>query len=279
MNSGSGDRIYKAQGSIEAERTGRSRIAWAVGIDLAWSPRNESGLAVATIDPRANTVCIERSATAGPLEEILEAVASLPEPLTIAIDAPTVVPNQEGVRDVDRILQRRFGSRSAGAYPVNRKLLGRHNKGIPRGEELASLLKDRLGAKEGGIPPRRHRDVWVIEVFPAAALIQLFGIDRVPRYKKKHRRPWDLCRSELARYLDLLRSLSDPVLDLEVHLDIGSSKGKRFKRIEDRIDAVLCAYVAAITWLHGTKAVELLGSPENGYVVLPRSMFPVESNS
>ena len=41
-----------------------------------------------------------------------------------------------------------------------------------------------------------------------------------------------------------------------------------FKALEDRTDAVFCAYVAALAWLG---RVEALGTLSDGYIVLPRT--------
>ena len=49
------------------------------------------------------------------------------------------------------------------------------------------------------------------------------------------------------------------------------SKGRRlkaFKDLEDRTDAVMCAYVAALAWLG---RAECVGTLAEGYIVLPHS--------
>src|SRR6266508_4032165 len=181
-------------------------------------------------------------------------------PLTVAIDAPTIVPNTSGMRPSERELQRRFGAVGAGPYPANRTLLGRVNGGRPRGEELAESLRDRLGALEVGVPPARHDGTYVVEVFPAPAIVALFGLSSSLRYKKKAQRTWDACRAELSRYIALLRSLRSPRLVFPERIAVTDERGTAFKALEDRVDAVLCAYLAGLGWLFGSERLEMVGS-------------------
>jgi predicted RNase H-like nuclease len=64
---------------------------WAVGLDLAWSPKNPSGVAAARVEQ--NRVQVEWTCTMMPLGDIVARISELGLPLTIAVDAPTVVPN------------------------------------------------------------------------------------------------------------------------------------------------------------------------------------------
>lgn len=46
-------------------------------------------------------------------------------------------------------------------------------------------------------------------------------------------------------------------------------RGGRFKDYEDRLDAILCAYVAAHYWTWGTRRCAIVGTLEGGYIVTP----------
>lgn len=236
--------------------------ASVVGIDLAWSSRNLTGVAIGSIE--LGEVVVTQTELARDLSSIVDRIASLPPPVTIAIDAPTIVPNESGMRECERLLQRQFGAFGAGPFPGNRRLLGKCNGGTPRGTELIALLGRTTGALEVGLPPAYHAGVYVMEVFPAPALYRLFG--RVPRYKKKPARTWESCRAELGAYLDLLTSLKTPCLRFPTTLTVSDQRGVAFKGLEDQIDAVLCAYLAALAW---SGEVESVGTIEGGYVVLP----------
>jgi len=109
----------------------------------------------------------------------------------IAIDAPTVVPSENRMRDCERTLHLDEAIRKAHAapYPGTRALLGKCNGGQPRGEELVQRLKADLGVSEVGCPPPGHSTRYAMEVFPAAAMVRLFGLTGPLVYKMKRRTP------------------------------------------------------------------------------------------
>jgi predicted RNase H-like nuclease len=245
-----------------------------IGIDLAWSPKNATGLAAATVT--GERVEVHTTALAYSLNDIVEFVRDHSSvPITIAIDAPTVVPNETGMRPVERILQSdpELQRAHAAPYPANRQLLGKCNGGRPRGEELVELLKRELQVTEVGCPPAHHCGRFAIEVFPLAAMPRLFGVLGVPVYKKKGSRTWPQCQAGLSSYIERLRQLQRPELDFSSELRMDGQIGKKFKAIEDRVDAVLCAYIAALAWLG---EVECVGTLDEGYITLPRPRATTE---
>jgi predicted RNase H-like nuclease len=108
-----------------------------------------------------------------------------------------------------------------------------------------------------------------MEVFPAAAL-ELFGLHRALRYKKKRGRSWPACQRGLKCLLAVFERLRDPRLKFRKPLAVGNERGKGFKAIEDQADAAFCAYLAGLGWLEGERRMELVRSLEEGYIVLPR---------
>jgi Uncharacterized protein conserved in bacteria len=96
---------------------------WAIGLDLAWSPRNPSaGVVLGWAEDHWEVAAWE--AQLGPDAEILAFLEPyLDAPCVIGIDAPLIVPNETGSRPCDRILASRFGRHHAGGYPVNRRWL------------------------------------------------------------------------------------------------------------------------------------------------------------
>lgn len=191
--------------------------------------------------------------------------------LTIAIDAPTIVPNDIGQRPCERTLQQMFGKQNAGPYPANRRRLSTCNGGVPRGCELSELFQKDLGAIEGLLDVR-HSGVSVLEVFPAPATVRLFNLPKAIAYKKKKGRSWESCREGLSSYLSHLQQLDDPALILEVPLAVRDEKGVALKKIEDQTDAMICAYIAGLAWLYGPARIEMIGNLEDGYVVVPTVM-------
>ena len=122
-----------------------------IGIDLAWSNKNPTGLAVATVGD--DVIHISETAHLTDLDEILGFVEThAAGPLTIAVDAPTVT-HATGMRACEKELQRRFSRVHAGPYPGSTALLSKCNGGVPRGSQLIGLLRDRFGVEEIGLPP------------------------------------------------------------------------------------------------------------------------------
>lgn len=132
-----------------------------IGVDLAWSANNKSGVAVYDGESIVHTAWLKN------LSEIITVIEKY-QPCVIAIDAPLNIPNKTGNRYAEKELNKIFQSSHAGAYPANRTLLGKYNNGIPRGEELRFLVS--------------HYEC--IEVYPHAASIRYFGLARIIKYKR-----------------------------------------------------------------------------------------------
>ncbi|RME65587.1 MAG: DUF429 domain-containing protein [Caldilineae bacterium] len=238
------------------------------GIDLAWSPRNPSGAAAI----RKGRL-IEATGDLLSLTEIVDFVdGHLPSGrgAIVAVDAPLRVPNEEGSRLCDRALSAAWRRFHAGAYPANRKRLARD--GIVRGEALVQLLSERLRFSEAAVIPRRTRERLVCEVYPHPALVSLFGLEQILKYK---RGPVEARRRELARYQRLLRSLrqGDPPLKgtkkLLTSVDVSVLRGRALKAYEDVLDALTCAYTAYYLWRHGPARGCTYGSLEDGHILVP----------
>ncbi len=239
-----------------------------LGIDLAWSARNPSGVAALYLqDGRASLA--EMPALAHSDDELLAFVARYVDctPLVVAIDAPLCVPNGAGRRPGDALISKAFGRYGAGAYPANRALLSKYNGGILRGEVLVQHL---AAMKVQHMPhlPLQGAVRCAFEVYPHAAMIGLFSLRRALRYKRKpnlSRAEQALAWSQYAACLSTL-TVAAPPLDLpEALLAAAWSKAE-----EDRRDAVLCAYIALHCWWHGETFWHVYGTLEEGYIVAPR---------
>lgn len=93
-----------------------------VGIDLAWSEKNLSGVAV--FEGNKETIQFRCANILHADSDILDFIkGSVGEkPALIAIDAPLIVPNESGRRIVDAQVCDFFGKYDAGAYPASRTL-------------------------------------------------------------------------------------------------------------------------------------------------------------
>lgn len=163
-------------------------------------------------------------------------------------------------RDAERELNSEFRRFHAGCHAAN---LGRSfaQNVLSLSHRLAAL-----GFGHGAEMTARQKRRFQIEVHPHAATVNLFNLSRIVKYKRG-------LREERAARLSRLRELMLtrlPLLDLPLSLHLPAvPKMGNLKPVEDEIDAVLCAYIAAYWWFWGTRRNRIYGSGERGYIVVP----------
>lgn len=235
-----------------------------LGLDLAWVPTNRTGLAV--LDETGRLLDV-RSDLRGDDDVLAWIVENLGDCGAVAIDMPTIVRNPTGQRDCERELGKDFRHHHAAPYPANLGLAPFAGGG--RASRLIARLDERV-VHTTAIAAADPRTV-AFETYPHAAAVRLFGLDTILKYKKKQR-PWPRVLSEWAKYRALLESLrdADPPLLIDEKLLPRSVGQAGYKRRDDAIDAVLCAYVAAFVWTHGTRspAVRVYGG-DDGHIIIP----------
>jgi predicted RNase H-like nuclease len=162
-----------------------------------------------------------------------------------------------------------YAGRKAGPHPSNRSLfLQRY--GRIRGEDLASRL-----AGLGFADPWQNAARTLLEVYPHPALIEAFDLSERLVYKAKRgvgvagRR---VGLRNLARLLDELATADPPVRGVPIEVP-DTAQGRRLKSIEDRLDARLCAWIAAVWERHGVGRVQLYGRAADGHVAIPVGRF------
>lgn len=240
------------------------------GLDLAWSGRNPSGGVMLGLEGELARLILWRDAL-GPNQEILEFLLEVVDsgPALVAIDAPLVVPNETGTRPCDLALSRAYRKVEAGALPANRRWLGP----VVRGEEIVKELQ-RHGFMFSPHVERRRPVRQVVEVYPHPAMVELFGLEKTLKYKARKGRSLEERRQELARYIELLRSLAkrDPPLQAKEFLSgisVPGLRGGMLKRVEDLLDALFCAYIALHIWWHGPEGYRTFSSENSGFVLVP----------
>jgi predicted RNase H-like nuclease len=188
------------------------------------------------------------------------------ESAVVAVDAPTIIPNSTGMRLPDRLAHQQFGRYHAGCYPAN--------LGLPfaqRTTAFGQALEQRGFLHEPTLPMRQVVGRYQLEVFPHAATIHLFRLERILKYKKgriaERRQGLIQLRHHILMQLPQLMppvSLADPQIIPEV-----PTTGKAMKALEDRLDSLICAYVAAHWWYWGAEKNWVLGDRTTGYIVVP----------
>lgn len=237
------------------------------GVDLAWGQRADTGLAV--VDVRGRLLAAAQVRTDA---EILAWLAPVTAgPCLVAFDAPLIVRNPAGSRACERLMGSYLGAAGASCYPANtgNPLFAAG----PRALRLSQALG--LDTDPAASTPRR-----AIEVYPHAAIVALFGLPSVLRYKPRPGRGLALLRSELLRLLTLLESLATRPVPVHVeacpdwprlrHAVRTAPTKAALGRVEDTIDAVVCAAVAQLAAVSPAQ-VRTLGGADGGYIVTPVS--------
>lgn len=238
-----------------------------VGIDLAWSAGNGTGLA--RIEARGRRGRLVDVGTARSDDEIISFVGrTSPAAMILGIDAPIIAPNPPGTsRPADRAATRLYGRFHAGAYPANRARCARP---IRLRMKLERLGFDPDPHFRPGAAVRRQ-----LEVFPRPVEACILGARPVIKYK---RGPVEERRRALARYRRLLRDRL-PGLEPSLEWDPAAAgsvfvqripRGRALKDLEDEYDAILAAYAAHHYWLWGNEKWAVLGDLDGGYILGPR---------
>jgi predicted RNase H-like nuclease len=120
---------------------------------------------------------------------------------------------------------------------------------------------------------RRQKRV-MLEVYPHPALLELFGLRRIIRYKKGKAASRRNGQGDLQRRLCELPRFKPPLacttsLSGFLATDTKLLRGADLKANEDKLDAIVCAYIAYYHWLYRWSRSRLFGDVHSGYIVVP----------
>ncbi|ORW96501.1 GTP pyrophosphokinase [Mycobacterium sp. IEC1808] len=235
------------------------------GVDLAWGGRKPTGVAVVDADGHLVQLGAARDDA-----DVLAALAPHTRgDCLVAFDAPLVVTNARGQRPAEAALNRDFRRFEAGAHPCN---TGRPEFAeAPRAARLAAALGLDLD-------PRSSATRRAIEVYPHAATVVLFRLERTLKYKAKPGRDVARLKSELLLLMDGVEKLAHAAMPLRVDSHDGWAELRRqvvaaqrkseLRRAEDPVDAVVCAYVALYAERRPAD-VTIYGDVASGAIVTP----------
>ncbi|WP_084739188.1 DUF429 domain-containing protein [Chroococcidiopsis thermalis] len=161
-----------------------------LGIDLGWSSGASGLCCLELTNGQLQLLDLDRRESIADILAWIDTWVQLEEPAIVAVDAPTLIPNATGMRLPDKLTHKYFGKYHAGCYPANLSLpfaqrtvdfgLALEARGFNHAPEITPQM------------PGRYQ----IEVFPHPAIVHLFQLDRILKYKK----------GKLAeRYLELLK--------------------------------------------------------------------------
>lgn len=232
-----------------------------LGVDLAWGPRSPTGVAVLDAD---GDLC--HAGAAGGDDDLLDHLQPyVAGDCVVAIDAPLVVRNPGGNRACEAALNKDFRRYDAGAHPSNTGLPWFADGG--RGARLCAALSLDLDPLSAA---RRK----AFEVYPHAASVVLFALDKTLKYKQKPGREFPQLRSELLRLMGFLERLDGLRLDdaedwrtLTTSVQHATRKSE-LRRAEDPVDAVLCAYIARYATTR-PQDITIYGDAHTGCIITP----------
>ena len=238
-----------------------------VGIDLAWSEKNSSGMAILEGSREKLKLIFHGNLLSD--EEILEVIKEKVKEKNaiISIDAPLIVPNKTGRRVAEKLVGDLFRKYHAGAHPSNRNRLSSWT-GTIRGEEISKLLI-KEGFQHNPNFKKLEETRKFFEVYPHPSMVVLFNLDMILRYKSKPKRDYDFRWEEFKKYQSYLGELKSLSLPNEIiKIDVRTLRGKALKKYEDILDAIFCAYLSFYHWKYPDKC-SVLGNMKEGYISTP----------
>jgi predicted RNase H-like nuclease len=235
-----------------------------IGIDLGWRSQPSGLCCLEWRDRKLKLLSLTRLEKTDDILLWLDGSVRSDEAAMIAVDAPTIIPNLTGMRLPDKLAHRYFGKYHAGCYPANLSL-----PFARRTVEFGLALEAKGFQHAPDLEPQKPGR-YQIEVFPHPATIYLFGLERILKYKKGRlaQRRFEL--DKLYRYIISILPNLEPALEMseDLILDIPYS-GAALKSLEDRLDSLICAYVASHWWYWGKQRNLVLGDRQQGYIVVP----------
>ena len=240
-----------------------------VGFDSAWGNKIPGGIVWAMfVDGRVDRVSEPQPASFDEAAAVINDLRSNSDYVLIALDQPTIVPNESGSRPVDRVAGSLLSRIGGAAQPANRsksKLFGAE-------APVWNFLK-RIKAREN--PPAAREEaqgVYLIEVFPALALPTLAPSIWARRAAAKYNpgKPnfrlsdWKLVSDAVRHHSHALGLES-----LSVWANRLASSASPEKLDQDCMDAAICL-VVALQWRRQPRTrMAIIGDGQNGYMVTP----------
>jgi predicted RNase H-like nuclease len=231
-----------------------------IGVDLAWGEKKHDGVCLLEWEGGKGRVAGFGYPQGD--QELMDMVCEQARgfrSIFVTVDAPIVCPNKTGTRPVDRLTHRMFHKEHAACHPANLTK-------CPRPPRLARLMR-KVGFQVGWEP--REGKKTVAEVYPHPAMVRMFGLPRIIKYKKGSVAER---RKEFRRLQRLIRKcLKKKFSGLAIGSEAKSLLAQRWsKPVEDRTDALFCALIGLWHWRHQGRKSEVIGDLKTGFILLPQ---------
>ena len=257
------------------EHKGKRRL---IGIDLAWGKQagtdygstdcEGSGCAELVWD--GDELRLSRLDLLHSMAQIVEWIEPKCGDWVVAVDAPLVICNEEGQRPAENQASKLYGRYDAGAHSTNLKR--KH-----RGPQLLGALADEGGELVEQVAAAGGRKL-VFETYPHPATIELFDLNLIIKYKRKKGMSPEQRRVRQQELADRIRThfcdrpigptlrRDDCLTNLLSEPDPKVTH-KELKEREDKLDGLICAYVAA--WADAGRCLQRFGEDGEGVMLIP----------
>ena len=241
-----------------------------VGFDSAWSSRSDAAGGICVLNYSENGFKLSHSpeiAGFNRASKIIGDLAEVSSKTIVMIDQPTIVPNDFGMRPVEKLVASVISFIGGGVQPSNR------NKENMFGDD-AEIWKFQY-RHTFNLNPLETADVSLIEVFPALALCSMnpsfHSRYKAPKYNPKNRKKFRI---------EDWRAVCTTIINWSKKLDVSGLPTivenfllleKPTKDDQDKIDAIICALVGAILISGCDLKTYMLGDSKSGLMVSPIS--------
>lgn len=182
----------------------------------------------------------------------------------LTVNAPVVVENLSGSRPCDKLLQEHFARYRIDEY-ANNTVSASHPRTMAKGLNRMGFDPD----------PASNSADRLVETHTQSGQVLLFGIERPVRMKagpiggrkESVQRLRELIAEKLYKGPPVLHP--SPALDALMSAHLPDLNGTRLGELEERLEALLVAYVAAWLGENGVSACACLGDLQRGYILLP----------
>lgn len=238
-----------------------------IGVDLAWRETNGSGVAALRGDRRGARLIDVALVSSTEIHAYIKRHAT--EFTVVAIDAPLIIRNKTAQRPCESLISQRYASRHAGCHTSNLSLYPKNAAG-----RLAKDLAKHLGFRHAPAIAQAQSARVMLEVYPHPAVVELFRLPHIIKYKKGKVVQRRHGQQELQRRIGELSHFSPPLnatpkLCEFLEIKTESLRGANLKRNEDQLDAIVCAYIAYYYWFWRAERTQLFGDVKHGYIIVP----------
>jgi predicted RNase H-like nuclease len=245
-----------------------------IGFDSAWTDKKKAPGAICAIVMEGDRPVAFHAPSLATFDDALAFIDTVRSPTgatLIALDQPTVVPNLISMRPVERVAASLVSWMGGGVQPSNRGKVGMFCDASP----IWSFLT-RLNAIERPEEARAATTgLHLIEVFPALALAslepQFFARLAAPRYNPARRKTFRI--GDWQRVADVASGHFKDfgADDAAAWCAAEAKRTAPAKADQDRLDAMLCLFVAMHWRLASRDRSMMAGTLDAGYMVFPAS--------